>query len=387
LFFLEQRPKGYAYFVSPNTQFPSNYKNQTPSKMQNLPKATTLYFREGSSDKIYQVELVQSGEGWKVNFAFGRRGDTLQAGGKTAKPQPYAVAHSIYLKLLTQKLAKGYTPGESGVPFQDTAKEARNTGIIPQLLNPIEDFEIEAFLENNEYFCQEKFDGKRILIRRTDNQIQGINRAGLVVPLPQPLVDAAKSMTSCVQFLIDGELLGNIFLIFDLLEQDGEDLRQLPYSDRLEILNGMPDLFGPEIGLVKTAKGPEKRAFFNQLKEAGKEGCVFKSQFAPYSAGRPASGGTQRKYKFYETASFLVTALNNQRSVSLSLYNTKDELVPAGNVTIPPNFPIPAVGDIVEARFLYAYRESGSIYQPVFLGKRDDIPQASCSTKQLKYKS
>ena len=146
-------------------------------------------------------------------------------------------------------------------------------------------------------------------------------------------------------------------------------------------------LFGPDILLAETAEKDQKRPFLQEPRETSKEGCVFKHQGAPYIPGRPASGGTQRKYKFYETASFLVTALNNQRSVSLSLYNANDELVPAGNVTIPPNFPIPAVGDIVEARFLYAYRESGSIYQPVFLGKRDDIPPASCSTKQLKYKS
>ena len=36
---------------------------------------------------------------------------------------------------------------------------------------------------------------------------------------------------------------------------------------------------------------------------------------------------------------------------------------------------------------LYAYRESGSIYQPVYLGERDDIPATDCTTEQLKYKA
>ena len=90
---------------------------------------------------------------------------------------------------------------------------------------------------------------------------------------------------------------------------------------------------------------------------------VFKDTGAHYSSGRPASAGSQRKCKFYETASFLVSSVNNQRSVGLSLYRD-DQLVPVGNVTIPPNAEVPHVGDIVEVRYLYAY-ENGSVYQPV----------------------
>jgi bifunctional non-homologous end joining protein LigD len=40
----------------------------------------------------------------------------------------------------------------------------------------------------------------------------------------------------------------------------------------------------------------------------------------------------------------------------------------------------------VECRYLYAFKESGSIYQPVFLGVRDDIQHTECTTAQLKYK-
>ncbi|MEO7101038.1 MAG: hypothetical protein ABI162_16905 [Luteolibacter sp.] len=38
-------------------------------------------------------------------------------------------------------------------------------------------------------------------------------------------------------------------------------------------------------------------------------------------------------------------------------------------------------------RYLYAFRESGSLYQPVYLGRRDDVPQTDCTTDQLKYKT
>jgi len=91
-------------------------------------------------------------------------------------------------------------------------------------------------------------------------------------------------------------------------------------------------------------------------------------------------------------SSFL--GINRARSVTLGLYGNgngkgkgSQTLLPAGNVTIPPNHDIPQIGSVVEARYLYAYRESGSIYQPVYLGERDDIPDTDCTIAQLKYKS
>ena len=102
-------------------------------------------------------------------------------------------------------------------------------------------------------------------------------------------------------------------------------------------------------------------------------------------AGRPSSGGSQLKFKFYETASFVVTKLNAKRSVSLILFDGA-KVVGAGNVTIPPNHEIPAPGQVIECRYLYAFRESGCIYQPVYLGLHPDIRAEECTTTQLKYK-
>jgi bifunctional non-homologous end joining protein LigD len=35
---------------------------------------------------------------------------------------------------------------------------------------------------------------------------------------------------------------------------------------------------------------------------------------------------------------------------------------------------------------LYAFAESGSVYQPIYLGRREDIERGECVTVQLKYK-
>ena len=175
---------------------------------------------------------------------------------------------------------------------------------------------------------------------------------------------------------------------FDLLEWDGEDYRPKPYSRRLVQLSSLllnrPTV--THIEFVQTATDPaNKERMFRHLQSERREGVVFKRLGAPYTPGRPNNGGNQLKHKFYATCSAVVSRLNDKRSVELRLLNGKG-WVSVGNVTIPPNFKVPAVGDVVECRFLYAFRESNSLYQPVYLGPRQDIEQHECVLSQLKYK-
>jgi len=55
----------------------------------------TLYYREGSSDKVYQAAITPKDGGFAVEFAYGRRGATLQTGTKTQAPVPYEQAKKI----------------------------------------------------------------------------------------------------------------------------------------------------------------------------------------------------------------------------------------------------------------------------------------------------
>lgn len=54
--------------------------------MQN--ESIALAFTEGSSDKVYHAQLEAKGEGYTVNFQYGRRGGTLASGSKTPEPVP-----------------------------------------------------------------------------------------------------------------------------------------------------------------------------------------------------------------------------------------------------------------------------------------------------------
>ena len=277
----------------------------------------TLYYREGSSDKVYQAAIEPAGDGFVVNFAYGRRGSTLTTGTKTSSPVDYDTAKKIFTKLVSEKKAKGYTEGEDGTPYQHTDKQA--SGILPQLLNPIEEADVERLLHDDDYCAQEKFDGRHILIRKQDEHIEGINKKGLLVGLPETVSNDIRNLPG--SFIPDGESVGDDYHAFDLLELDGENLRPLPYRDRLACLVNLllsSAQTSAMSGWSRPRSRPDRRLeLWERLRRENREGIVFKRLDAPYTPGKPNSGGPQLKFKFVATLSAIVAKVNTQRSVEI----------------------------------------------------------------------
>lgn len=71
-------------------------------------KAANLYYREGSSDKVYHATVEEKDGGHVVNFQYGRRGGHMTTGSKTSGPVSLAEAMKVWEKLVSSKLAKGY---------------------------------------------------------------------------------------------------------------------------------------------------------------------------------------------------------------------------------------------------------------------------------------
>ena len=347
-------------------------------------ESITLYFREGSSDKVYQASIRPQGEGFMVHFAYGRRGSTLSTGTKTSTPVSHNEAKRIYDKLIQEKTSKGYLPGDEAGQIQHPTSAKKHTGIQCQLLNPLDDNLLNDVLLNPDYWMQEKFDGRRLILKKEGDQVTGINRLGFPTAIPEAIINSAQRYK--YDFILDGEAVGDQFHAFDLLTIGQEDMRPLRYAVRYFRLRDMLlSFFHPHIHYVHAHFNPMKAGVFSEFKRAGKEGVVFKHHDSSYTPGRPNAGGPHLKYKFVETASFIVAKVNDKRSVSLILFDG-EKVRPAGNVTIPPNHDIPSPGSVVECRYLYAFKESGSIYQPVYLGLREDIRSDECTTTQLKYK-
>lgn len=362
----------------------------------------SLYFREGNSDKEYHAQLEAQDEGFVVRFQYGRRGAALTAGTKTARPLDYAGARKVYDKLVREKLAKGYTEGESGERFQAGALEARFTGIVPQLLNPVDASEAERLLDDDAWVLQEKYDGQRRLARIINEtreagetgacSVTGVNRRGLTVALPEAVARALAGMHRWAPLTIDGELVGEQLVVFDVLEFEGRDLRAHSQELRWTYVERVRDAMQAHgataaVAVAWSCEGAQaKREAYLRLKREGKEGVVFKRRGAAYAAGRPNSGGPQRKRKFVHSATLVVEAANpGKRSVALVGLDAEGTPVRLGNVTIPPNHAVPAAGALVEVEYLYAY-PGGSLYQPQYRGERDDLERAAATTAQLHFK-
>ncbi len=354
---------------------------------------TSLYYSEGNSDKVYHAEIVEAGGGHVVNFRYGRRGAALIAGTKTYVPVDFAQAQKIYDKLVKAKTAKGYTPDVSGSAYQRIDNAGLKSGFLPQLLNPISEVEAMRLIENDLWAAQEKMDGERRAALSEVNQTIGINRKGLVVPLPQAIADELKVVADHRgPIFVDGELIGDTFWVFDLHVRK-EHVQALPWIVRMRLaesaLTGCKQIKTVPVAITTA----EKRSLWNQVKAAHGEGVVFKRLNAPVSVGRPNTGGDWLKFKFTESATCCVLEANTgKRSVKIGLLDgdrldviTGQTVVPVGNVTIPPNHDVPAAGEIVEVGYLYAYL-GGSLYQPVYLGKRSDLGIEACTTSQLKFK-
>ncbi|HVI43823.1 MAG TPA: HEAT repeat domain-containing protein [Chitinophaga sp.] len=75
-----------------------------------------LFFREGNSDKTYEIDLCEVGpEQYLVNFRYGKRSGNLKEGTKTTAPVALAAATTIFDALEKEKRSKGYLGEQEAV--------------------------------------------------------------------------------------------------------------------------------------------------------------------------------------------------------------------------------------------------------------------------------
>jgi len=358
-----------------------------------------LSFTEGSSDKAYHASLEPSGDGFLVNFAYGRRCGPYKTGTKTPKPLPYDQAKRAYDKLVQEKMAKGYTTDGSGTPFVGSTVTAERTGFLPQLLNPIEPEDIPGALSraSGELFLQTKHDGERRIVVINKNEVYGSNRKGLKVALPTNIVESLADFLATQSFdqlVLDTEDMGSHLVVFDIL-QWGQDFSQRTFRTRSSYLPLLKPVEYLYVDTPVAAFDPSHVFHFLELaQESNEEGIVLRDPEAQYTPGRPNSWGPCLKIKLYATATCKVGAIHpTKRSISLELFSVAAQTrehpfgdwVYVGNCTIPPNYPMPSIGELVEIKYLYAYR-GGSLYQPQYKGVRTDLEFEDANISQLKFK-
>lgn len=363
-----------------------------------------LTFSEGSSNKQYTLKLVKLADDTHgVYTAYGAIGKNPTVAYKNKAPLTLEAATKLYEKTKKEKISKGYQSvyeraadgaaiAAESAPLADTKKP---TGLRPMLLNPIDSLARANYIASTDWIMQPKHDGERQMLRIDAQGIALSNRKGFHIPVPESVLALKDAMGAggFSSLTIDCERMSDSdFIVFDLLEVNGLDLQSHSAIRRLAEMHKLSALFtscltGAEFAITETAVTPsEKQALYEKCYVNNEEGLVFKLAQAHYSAGRPASLGDALKLKFYETATVRVSAAHaTKSSIAVELRNDTGAFVPVGNVTIPPNAETPAVGSLVEVRYLYAY-EGGSLIQPTYLRQRQDLDETAATMSQLKYK-
>lgn len=382
--------------------------------MSNRIRETVLHNTNGTSDKIYQIQVEELGNNdYKVNKQWGRRGSTFQT--KTQNFSSLKDANKEYDKTVNSKLSDGYfvtsipaqqipqssnsSSTNTSTPNQTTPNQPPPTGAVRQnireksgincqLANPVAEGVLENLFCSDEWALQPKFDGVRSLLGYENIKTISINRLGELVTPSEEISELSVEISNLLgDFLLDGELIGLHFYAFDILKVQGMDLRSTNFAQRAKLLQ---QLFS-NVNLENLTVSPcaytteEKRRLFNLLKAENREGAIFRKLDSVYTESRPASGGTLLKFKFTDSATCIVTEKNPQRSVKISMLDANGNNVAVGNCSIPANADVPEIGDLIEVQYLYAFA-GGSLYQPVYKGVREDLT-APDKVDTLKFKN
>ena len=98
-------------------------------------QSVSLYYRDLNSDKEYHASIEPAGQRFVVNFAYGRRGSTLNTGTKTNVPVEFEAAQRVFTKLNTEKKSKGYTEGEAGTRLIQAPASVADYIILHELMH------------------------------------------------------------------------------------------------------------------------------------------------------------------------------------------------------------------------------------------------------------
>ncbi len=361
----------------------------------------SLDYVGGGSDKVYVVQVQQhdlpSGTVYKAVGYYGRRGSSLSTAEKYSGPSQ-AAAQAAADRLEREKRGKGYsdmtvaagtrvTGMPSGAPVFGGASTASSAvpsapkktlvGILPMLAMVADKDRAEELLSDDNWVTQRKYDGERVTVSLRRSGIQAANRKGEARPLTGPAEAELKKLLALPDFgderetVVDGELMGDVYVVYDLITLRDNDMKKKSFDERYAALE---ELLADNLGLLAPTAWTEeeKRDMLSQALREGWEGTMYRHVDADYVTGRTSN---LLKNKLWATCTCRVLTANAQRSIQVALRDEKGDEVFVGNVTVPVNQDIPEPDDLVEVRYLYAM-EGGSLYQPTLLGVRTDIDEA-----------
>ena len=255
-----------------------------------------------------------------------------------------------------------------------------------QLAHTLAEARLDQLLHDNQWVCEQKIDGVRMMIGVKDREATAYNRNGEEIEVPVSIAANFDNPGFVGEWLFDGEYLNNTYYLFDVLKSGAGMSHGASYAARRNFLESLLTRRWATVNivLIPSALDDDKIPFFNRCKAAEVEGVMFKDLTATYKFGKRSHD--MLKYKFVQTADVIVTEINRKgkdQAISIGLY-ANGELQNAGGCKIPESkIGTLEVNDVVECRYLYGTSEF-KLYQPVFIRERKDKTPEECTTDQLK---
>jgi hypothetical protein len=251
----------------------------------------------------------------------------------------------------------------------------------PELLSRILIPQAGAYVADSAYAMERKRDGKHLLVSTVSGRACAYNKHGDPCDLPPALKGLPGAVT------LDGEWeRGKKFVVYDLLDCLGHDLRALPYSERVAAREMFfkAGILPPCCRLIETWF-TEKEKETNLLRAAAEhwEGVVFKKLAARSIPGR---AGQHVKLKFVKSCTAKITEVEPTRATLVMC--ERGQWVEVSGVSLIGRKRV-RPGDYIEVEYIYATRERGlpKLNQPVMKDLRDDAKDSDCVTEQLVFRT
>lgn len=261
--------------------------------------------------------------------------------------------------------------------------------IRAQLAQEIPLNQLLTYLQDENWYAEQKLDGHRLLVDVHGGVLVAHNRNGSPYSkrLP-PLLDSLPPLSG--RWVFDGELLSEEFWVFDVLVAADTVVWMRPFVQRRELLARLAPLLKKSVRLLPSTRDTEEklRLAMEALRSRA-EGLMLKRADGLYQLG--ARSPKMLKAKFTYTADVIVTELgrDGKDNAVLSMVREDDaevSLVEVGAAsTLGKPFTL-RVGDVVEVRFLYATADD-RLYQPRLVRLREDKHPRECTRDQLQYAS
>ena len=238
------------------------------------------------------------------------------------KPPPTAItplppndqqARQVYARLQAGKMAT------ASVLMDDSCRDRRRgapiIGPLPARGAPITAAHAVRLIADPTWSLQEKLSGLRVLLCKTAAGVAAIPAHGGALTLPSLITQSASDIP--LDWIMAGAILGDGFLVFDLLVLAGLDVQSLAYRWRLATLNALLQSTRPALQVVETALGTMAKAdLLQRLHDADREGVVFRKLIpGPTQTSRTATtleytfraGGSWRLQPLPDLSSTLYT--------------------------------------------------------------------------------